>query len=383
MNCNICFTQLDKPLYESSSGKALTSLCELRIGKVEVWLCPTCSHLRGSELPYTKNYYENDYRILLDEEEEDQIYEVKDGDIVYRTDHQALTLLNKIEVESGSRVLDYGCAKASMPRRLLKYNSEIKFYLFDVSSMYESYWEKFLAKERWAIHDLPNSWYGTFDIVTSFFALEHIPEPVDTVCRIVNLLSESGVFYGVVPNVYSNVADLVVIDHVNHFTEASLHFLLRKAGFCSIDIDAQAHRGALVFTARKKGLLSIEPEVHEFKEKSYQLASYWSDLDNRIRLAETENFEQPAAIYGSGFYGAYIASTLQKPDFLECFVDASPYQQGKTLFSYPIVAPEELPSNIRVLYIGLNPNVARTVISNMDWLSKRNISLVFLDKGVE
>lgn len=381
MHCNVCFAQLDEPLYESSSRRALTSLCELTQEKVKVWLCPNCSHLRGNQLPHTQDYYEKDYRILLDEDDEDQIYEVKDEGIVYRTDHQVLTFLNKINVKGGSRFLDYGCAKASMSRRLLEHEPDIEFYLFDVSSMYLSYWEKFLTQERWAIYELPATWYLNFDIVTSFFALEHIPEPLDTALEIANLLVEDGVFYGVVPNVFSNLADLVVVDHVNHFTEASLHFLLSKAGFCSIDIDANAHRGALVFTARKKGLVSPSPEIDECKETSRKIASYWSDVDSRIRLAEVDNFAQPAAIYGSGFYGAYIASTLKNPEFLKCFVDASPFQQGKTLFNYPVLSPQEIPSNIRVLYMGLNPIIAREIVSNMAWLHERDISLVFLDEG--
>lgn len=115
MHCNICHTKLGAPLYEASSDYALTSLCELRLGRVRIWLCPTCGHLRGEALPDTHNYYDSNYRILLDHEDEDQIYLVEGERIVYRTEHQVNTLLSKLDLPCGTRLLDYGCAKASDP----------------------------------------------------------------------------------------------------------------------------------------------------------------------------------------------------------------------------------------------------------------------------
>ena len=71
MHCNVCHTKLGAPLYEAPSDHSLTSLCELRLGRVQVWLCPTCGRLRGEALPDTQDYYESNYRILLDHEDDD------------------------------------------------------------------------------------------------------------------------------------------------------------------------------------------------------------------------------------------------------------------------------------------------------------------------
>lgn len=379
MFCNVCHAELGDALYEAKSNQALTSLCELRLGKVRVWLCHSCGHLCGEPMPDTQQYYESDYRILLDHEDEDQIYEVQGNHITYRTDHQVATLLKKLNLPSGARLLDYGCAKASTPRRLLAIRPDIEVKLFDVSAMYTSHWEKFLPDNSWAVHNTPNNWLGHFDIVTSFFALEHIPNPVDTVRKVADLMSEDGVFYGIVPDTFGNVADFVVIDHVNHFTQCSLHTLLLAAGFTDIDIDANAHRGALVFSARKTGPASAPPDLASCLTASQKLASYWTAVNESIYTAEVENDGMQASIYGSGFYGAYIASQLQKPECLNCFLDASPFQQGKTLFGRPVLPPSQLPDSVRVLYIGLNPMIARRVVANMDWLHDRELQLVFMD----
>ena len=382
MHCNVCHTKLGAPLYEAPSDHALTSLCELRLGRVRIWLCPTCGHLRGEALPDTHDYYDSNYRILLDHEDEDQIYSVEGEHIVYRTDHQVDTLLSKLDLPCGTRLLDYGCAKASTPRRLLVSRPDLQIHLFDVSDMYVRHWQQFVSDDRWAIHNTPTEWLGHFNVITSFFALEHIPEPLDTIRRISTLLGDQGVFYGIVPDTFGNIADFAVIDHVNHFTDVSLHTLLRCAGFTNIQIDAGVHRGALVFTAHKFGELSVCPDLTASLAASHRLADYWSTLSDRIRVAEATNPELPAAIYGSGFYGAYITSLLSEPDRVEFFLDASPFQQGKTLFGKAILPPSDLPDHIRLLYIGLNPKIARATVAGMDWLRGRNLQLVFLGEEV-
>lgn len=382
MHCNVCHTKLGAPLYEAPSDHSLTSLCELRLGRVQVWLCPTCGHLRGEALPDTQDYYESNYRILLDHEDEDQIYSVQGEHIVYRTDHQVETLLSKLDLPSGARLLDYGCAKASTPRRLLVSRPDLQIHLFDVSEMYVRYWQQFVSDDRWAIHNTPTEWQGHFNVITSFFALEHIPEPLETIRRINALLNDQGVFYGIVPDTFGNIADFAVIDHVNHFTDVSLHTLLRSAGFANIQIDSDTHRGALVFTARKNGELSLCPDLAVSLAASHRLADYWSTLDSRICAAEATHASLPAAIYGSGFYGAYITSLLSEPDRVEFFLDASPFRQGKTLFGKAILPPPDLPDHIRLLYIALNPKIARATVAGMDWLRGRNLQLVFLGEEV-
>ena len=377
--CNVCDAALGEPIFAANSPMALTSLCELRPGQVRVWSCRDCAHLLGDALPDTEQYYETDYRILLDHDDEDQIYEVRDEQIVYRTEHQVATLLRKLDLREGALLLDYGCAKASTPKRLLAHRPDLRVHLFDVSDMYAEHWNRFVAPDRQATHLAPPDWQHKFDALTSFFALEHIPDPRKTVRHVASLLSDSGVFYGIVPDAFGNVADFVVIDHVNHFTAASLHRLLSDAGFRDIDIDADAHRGALVFVARMQGAATPGPDIDGTVERSLALAAYWAQASERIRVAERELPRQAIAIYGSGFYGAFIFSTLQAPEQVSCFLDRSPFQQGKTLFGTPILAPDQMPTGINTLFVGLNPAIARQTMAQTTWPQGLHPSLIFLD----
>jgi SAM-dependent methyltransferase len=326
-------------------------------------------------------YYAQDYKILLSHDDEDQIYDAQpDGQLIYRSQHQLNVLLKKLDLPRNTRILDYGCAKAAMPKLILENRADLQMYLFDVSDMYLSHWQRLLSPDRWAINETPKQWQASFDVITSYFALEHIDAPVQSMRKVAALLKPQGVFYGIVPDTIGNVADYVVIDHVNHFTAASLHHALSSSGFGDIQIDKDAHRGALVFMARLHYKNpSPLPDVEHAVQKAHELANYWSTLNQKLSLAQEKFKELPTAIYGSGFYGSYIASALDQSRRLQCFLDASPYQQGKTVAGLPVLDPDRLPAEIQVIYVGLNPVIARKVMRQSSWLDKRAVQLVFLD----
>lgn len=379
MLCNVCDSPLGPPIYQPNTDKRLTSMCSTRDGTARIWSCSVCAHLRGEALTDTEAFYDTEYRISLDHDDEDQVYEVLADCIIYRTEHQARTLLGQLQLPEAALLLDYGCAKASTPRHLLRERADLRLHLFDVSEMYLAHWERLVPPERRASYRTPREWQGRFDAVTSFFALEHIPVPQDTVRHIAALLKDDGVFYGIVPDAFGNVADFLVADHVNHFTQPSLHRLLSDCGFVQVRIDASAHRGALVFSARRHGTATPAPAVEPVRERSLQLAHYWQSLSARLSAAERASGDASAAIYGSGFYGAYIAQQLARPEHVRCHLDRSPYQQGKTLMGRPIVTPEALPPEVRTLYVGLNPAIARQALADADWLDRAHVRLVFLD----
>jgi hypothetical protein len=326
-----------------------------------------------------RRYYQAGYRILLDHKAEDQVYEVRGNRIIYRTEHEVQTLLNRLTLPQGARLLDYGCAKGSVPARLLSLRPDLQIHLFDVSSMYREYWRGLVPADRQAVDETPQEWLGQFDVVTSFFALEHIAEPAETVCRIAALLADHGTLYGIVPDTFGNAADLVVIDHVNHFTRPSLHRLLHNAGFRQIVIEDQVHRGALVFRASRYGHPAPIPPATCSAAPAEHLAAFWRRITKQIQQTEACLGAKPLAIYGSGFYGAYILTKLHKADRVRCLLDANPFRHGKELFGVPIVAPESLPLDVDDLLVGLNPAIARRSVAEMAWLNGRSVRPIFLD----
>ena len=383
MNCNICHSPLGAPIYESS--RSLTSLCEVSDEATRVRFCAHCGHLQTDELADAAAFYDEEYEILTNSEEEDQIYEVQDGRNVFRTEHQVNVLLEKLDLPDGAGILDFGCAKSSTMRSLTEKRSNIRVHLYDISDRYQAFWEKFVAPENTATYEVPAEWQNRFEVVTSFFSLEHITEPAAIVRQIAGLLKPGGVFYGIVPNVFTNTADFLVIDHVNHFTESSLDYLLRSAGFSSVTVDADAHRGALVFSATipdsgaDSGSQEIAGTHTSVQERVDAIAAYWNNAAASIAEQEAALPEGAvSAMYGAGFYGSFIRAALREPALIRFIVDQNPYLQGKMLGGAPVVAPADLPDDVSHLFVGLNPAHARDIIAAIPAFAQRNLGFLYL-----
>jgi len=84
------------------------------------------------------------------------------------------------------------------------------------------------------------------------------------------------------------------------------------------------------------------------------------------------------AIYGAGFYGNYILSTLREPSRVRVIVDQNPHLQGTVVHGCPVIAPMELPPGIGTIFIGLNPRRAREVIDGIAAWRPRALDLFFL-----
>jgi SAM-dependent methyltransferase len=369
--CLACGAPGCREIYRSRGGFVVTSLGEVRRGELRTALCHACGHLRSSPIGDLAAYYDEQYRISLDSDDDDQLYAVVDGKRIFRVEHQVATLLALAPPAHGARVLDYGCAKGASARKLLSARPDLSVHLFDVSTMYTPFWAKFVTPDRWATHRTPDAWKGSFDVVMSLFVLEHVEDPVAMLAAIRSLLRPGGRVVLIVPNVWANSADFIVADHINHFGRSSLGALFARAGFVIDVLDDRSFAGAWTLSATATAVDSpakppqpapaLAPDI----DGATNIARVWSELGDRVRAFESAN-PGTAAVYGSGVYGAFIATCLSDPDRLRCFLDQSPFRRGKRLMDRPIVAPDELPNDTKALYVGLNPAIARRVIDGVE-----------------
>jgi SAM-dependent methyltransferase len=368
--CNVCSTLLDASVYQSPDNASITTMNRVIPGKTEVYFCNTCGHLQTTELPNLQAYYASEYKINLESEEDDQLYRMVDGKPVYRAGHQANTLLQKVPLAEGMRILDYGCAKAATLKQVLNARPGIVPLTFDVSDKYVPFWNKFVTDGNWATFEPRADWNGTVDVVLSFYALEHVKELHKFLTDVFALLQMDGTFYFIVPNVYENIADFVVADHINHFSESSLRTTLGRAGFEVVEVDAASHAAAFVVIARKREhpLVSNphKATLNALRSRAVEMAQFWRSAANRIRAFEaTLPDDARRAIYGAGFYGNFIASTLDSPERIECFVDQNVHLQGRPIRGKAVLPPTALGMEVETVFVGLNPQHARGIIEGI------------------
>jgi SAM-dependent methyltransferase len=377
--CLVCEAPVGAPVFDSMSERAITSLGRLRPGRTRVWWCGDCGHLQTEPLADIAEYYDRDYELLTSSEDEDQVHAIVDGRVVYRTEFQAELILERHGgLSAGAKVLDAGAGKGGTLRHVLTRRPDLDGHLFDVSDRYRPFWERLVDADRCATHELPAEWSGRFDLVTSLFVLEHVPDPVTILGTYRALLTPGGRLHLLVPDVGANPADFIVCDHVNHFSAASLRCALERSGFEIAALDADAHRGALLAIAAPGAAREHRPDpatLAALTARTEAMRAGFASLATDVRSFERDH-PGPAAVYGAGFYGTMLDATLERP--ARCFVDRNPHLQGTTHLDRPVVAPDALPQDVTTVYVGLNPAIAREAIAEIAGWRQRPLDLFFL-----
>jgi len=383
IKCALTGKTLQTPIYQSQGNLSVTSLSQTYDGKTVVYFNEEIGHLQTKEIENIEVYYDKQYQFFNQSDEDDILYKVVDGKKIFRQEHQVNTLLSKINFEAGMQILDYGCAKGTVMKRLGLQNLSVDTYLFDVSQMYVDLWKKFLPSDHYASYKTKEEWNEKFDVVTSFFAFEHTPDPLKELRSINDLLKDGGYFYCIVPNVFENTGDFIVADHVHHYSDVSLRYLFAKAGFETIEIDTLSHFGAYIAIGKKISRESLELQINfldlvNVVDAAQEIANYWNTLQDKICQFEQSVSGQKAAIYGAGVYGSFIATCLRNLDDIQCFIDQNPLLHGFSFKGKPILQPTDLPLEIVNLYIGLNPKIAKKAIESINNWHQRNHRYLFL-----
>lgn len=388
-HCRCCGCDTLGILYKGPADGSLTTMTTMLRGQTVVRTCPRCGHCQTDALTDLDDYYANEYELGRLNEEDDQLYCMNDGVPVFRAQHQARVFASLQTIAAETAVLDYGAGKSLTMKRLVQEHPGFKPYVYDVSFKYRPVWETFTEVSRCLGRSELPDYRNTFDVITLFFVLEHVTALDAILGEIRSLLREGGTLYAVVPDPLVNVADLIVADHVNHFSHCSLATVVRKQGFSVLAIDASSHFGALVIRAAAVGESKsdasseqLDPEqVHSTLAQLRAISDFW----NRIQAVLTAALAdvppgEPVAIYGAGFYGAYVRLLIEKSRHeIVQIVDRNPHLQGTVVDGIPIVAPENLHPGVGTVIVGLNPAVARAAVEQIAVWTTRLLRFVYLD----
>jgi len=375
-NCAVC-QKTSLKLFEVESQR-ITSISRIFPDGSQTFYCKNCMHVQTRIEDDEKNYYDNNYPISLNHEDDDQVYDVVEGKVLYRNQHQFNILMEKSRLDSSKRILDFGAAKGIIAKKLADTFGGGNIFVYDVSYSYVNYWNPKIPAANQAINTIPATWQKSFDYLVSMFVMEHVSEIRNYVNQVVNLLRDGGGFFAIVPYLLSNPCDLLVSDHLNHFTKESLTNLLGTYGFSSIQIEDDLFRGALVVTAKLQKTNIVEVNSTNEIESVLDLAEYWENETKTIRDYETKGNNR-IAIYGAGIYGLFIYSKLKDKAKIVCFIDQNPFLNGERHEGVEIVSPNNVPEGVETIFVGLNPRISKKAISETHFnFNKSTVEFVYL-----
>ena len=375
-NCAVC-EKTSLKLFEVESQR-ITSISRIFPDGSQTTYCKNCMHVQTRIEDDEKNYYENNYPISLKHEDDDQVYDVAEGKVLYRNQHQFNILMRKSRLDSSKRILDFGAAKGTIAKKLADALGGENIFVYEVSDSYVNYWNPRIQVANQAINTIPTAWQKSFDYLVSIFVMEHVSEIRNYVNQVVNLLKDEGEFFAIVPYLLSNPCDLLVSDHPNHFTKESLTELLQIYGFSSIQIEDDLFRGALVVTAKLQKT-NIE-EVKSTNEIALvlDLAEYWKNETRTLEDCDIRG-NKKIAIYGAGIYGLFIYSKLKDKAQIVCFIDQNPFLHGERHEGIEIVSPDNIPEGVETIFVGLNPRISKKAMEETHFnFDRSKVEFVYL-----
>jgi 2-polyprenyl-3-methyl-5-hydroxy-6-metoxy-1,4-benzoquinol methylase len=157
------------------------------------------------------------------------------------------------------RLLDFGCGQGKFLRRMHSLGWDVTGIDFSEKAI-----RSVVASGLRAVHGTlphPELATGSFDVVTLRHALEHVPDPRDTVRQAWELLNAGGLLLVAVPNFdaweidrFKELAMGVDLPrHLTHFTPRTLEAMMRAEGLGQIQIRQKSRAGWIRKAAKRAG----------------------------------------------------------------------------------------------------------------------------------
>jgi SAM-dependent methyltransferase len=192
-----------------------------------------------------------------------------------------------------------------------------------------------------------------FSLVSMIHTLEHLRSPADELINAAALLKPQGVFFIEVPDIENSPFDLLVADHLVHFSRATLGFLAARCGIQTMLLqNTFVHKeitllGRLAIRANP-ALPDAAPGIHLAR----RTVQWLNDTFTAFRAVAEAG---PIGIFGTAIAGMAAYSAFKgKTQF---FVDEDPRRIGRQYDGKLVLSPAQAPKDTPVL-LALPPQQA-------------------------
>jgi 2-polyprenyl-3-methyl-5-hydroxy-6-metoxy-1,4-benzoquinol methylase len=199
-----------------------------------------------------------------------------------------------------------------------------------------------------------------FDLITLIHSLEHFTDPLQMLLTLQKNIVVGGQLFVEVNNAAKTPFDLIVADHLCHFTPQSLAHMLQRANFRveaaktdwihkEISLLAVPHRQSNELTHDEPGR-----EITRIKNDVAWL--------NRMLIHARESANSNFGIFGTSVAATWLASGLGEA--VKFFVDEDPARENRTHLGKPILKPAQIPVGA-VVYLAFVHEVSAAIINRL------------------
>lgn len=197
---------------------------------------------------------------------------------------------------------------------------------------------------------------GQFDMISLVHVLEHISHPLELLAAVAGKLKPGGILFIEIPDAERNPFDLLIADHVSHFTPATVTALLEAAGYSIAKLSQSwvvKEISAVATYAGNHAGHVVQPSRGATAGLDWLLAA-----SAAARRARAEAAGRPFGLFGSSIAATWLANEVECG--MEFFVDEDPSRQGQQFMGRSILGPSQVPSG-SVVFVGVGGGMAEHV----------------------
>jgi len=286
----------------------------------------------------------------------------QDGSSFQSRSLQVLTwLLKENLIPSNGSLLDYGCGNGSFLKASAVLAPKMELHAADISDSHRSAVLALPHVRSFQVLPFEPAEVQKFNVISLIHVLEHVPEPIAVLASLATRLIEGGVIVIQVPDLLANSFDLVIADHLSHFTEESASNLARAAGFEVVASVRGVVPKEVSLTLRWAS--SALSSISLSNDTARQLTSHAFEFLDQWKFQASSNGATgiPVTIFGSSIAASWVASLVHDDSHLvKEFLDEDPARQGWQLRGFEIRQPSRVQRSERgVVLVPLVPVSAR------------------------
>jgi SAM-dependent methyltransferase len=304
--------------------------------------------------------------------EEQLVLDSTAGILLKRSEVILKRLKQKIDFPKNTDLLDVGCGHGVTLREIARMFPDWALYGYELGSG--------KLDQLCLIDGFSNLYTGKiseinklFDLITMIHSLEHFINPLETLKQLGKLLRPDGILFIEVCNTGENPFDLVIADHLTHFTPESLSVVLNIAGFKILECSTDWVKKEISVIAIQNNSTSFFDVSKLNSRNNFFEINYSVQWLNKI-ITEVKIHAATAKIFG--LFGTSIAATWLATilkDSVHFFVDEDPHRIGKNYMGLPVIHPADVDVDATV-FLGVAPVLSKLIMNRLGHLPFRLVT---------
>jgi SAM-dependent methyltransferase len=363
-NCNVCGSSSLEEVTEYRKLPRVSSDCKPLPSGGALWTCTDCGGIQKNAtrafLDDISQVYGN-YDVYYQGGGLEQIvFDAASSTGTRRSELLSAWLVASNRLPARGKAIDLGCGNGVFLRSLSERLPEWNLYGLELDERHLPALKTIRGFSE-LLHSDVKEIVGEFDLITMIHALEHFLDPFQALLALRKNLRARGMIYIQVPNVQENPFDLLIADHVSHFSWNSLHAILVRAGYDVVNMSADLVKKELsVLAMPSSSPLTSAPKPYLPPSLARDRIKWFGTILESAKLAATT--ARRFALFGTSIAATWLSSVLG--DQIEFYVDEDTSRQGRDFFGKPVFGIADAPRDATV-FVGLAPVIANLLAERL------------------